>query len=138
MISQLLQLSSLTFILLPHGRFPPGEQGILPDLRWVTGILERVKRAPLVGIRVELRLDTFARLGSSVFWGGVPLEICKALENALLNFPLRHILLRLQAFKRRAGRAEFWSTAIKRAFPRLDKGGCLRFIRKSSSVYYCC
>ena len=73
LISQLLQLTSLTFIILPHGRFSPGEQGILPDLRWATAIFQRAQRAPLT-IRVELRLNTLARLGSSVCWDGIPLE----------------------------------------------------------------
>ena len=125
LLSQLFQLSSLTIIALPHGNFPFREQGILPDISRMTRILQCVTRAPLVDVRVELRLDTLVRLGCPLYFGNA-LETCKALEDALIDLPLRRILLHLHVFKRRAGRIEFFSPAIKRAFPRLEKANCLR------------
>ena len=128
LLSRLFQLSSLTIIALSHGRVPFREHGILPDMRWATTILQCVTRAPLVDVRVEFQIDTFVRLGCPLSFGD-SLETCEALEDALINLPLRQIPLHLHVLKQRAGRIEFFSPAIKRAFPRLDKANRLTITR---------
>ncbi|KAI1785959.1 quinon protein alcohol dehydrogenase-like superfamily [Ganoderma leucocontextum] len=95
------------------------------DIRRVTSILERVSRPRLCDARAEFVLDRIAGLVSSLSRDDVLLEACKSLEEALLTFHRCRIVFQESTFRRAAGRAEFWTPIIRRAFPRLDKRGFL-------------
>ena len=129
----LSDLSSLTFVIFwdeedNGGRSDPSRHGV-QDMRRVVGILERIDRTRLSNVTVWVQYDllTIAHLGSSVSNNdGASLEVCKALEDALLTFKACDVQIRRSSPEGcRAGRVEFWSPAITSAFPRLHGRGLL-------------
>ncbi|PIL33748.1 hypothetical protein GSI_04373 [Ganoderma sinense ZZ0214-1] len=94
-------------------------------LRGSAGILERVERSHMRDVRVEFNTDPISRLGSCLSHATTSLEACKVLEGALLTFPDPRILVSDVVGVQRAGRADFWSSVIGRAFPTLNERGLL-------------
>nr|VWO99150.1 Putative dna/rna non-specific endonuclease protein (EC [Ganoderma boninense] len=94
-------------------------------LRGSTGVLERVEKSHLRSVRVEFNSDPISRLGSCLSHAGTSLEACKVLEGTLLRFTNPRILVSDVVGVQRAGRADFWSSVIRRAFPTLSERGLL-------------
>ena len=121
---------------------------VMQHVRWATTILNYVQRArPPKGVQVRFSLWTFALVGCPLSYGGPALETCQALEAALLAFPPK--VSRNVQFdwgpedpenlpRRRAGRPEFWSPAIRSAFPNLNQRGLLALPRSRRKLIYPC
>ncbi|KAI1789253.1 quinon protein alcohol dehydrogenase-like superfamily [Ganoderma leucocontextum] len=131
--TSLSQLSSLTLVIPQCMSMLAEPQNldrvVSQAIRGATKILERVERAHLRDVRVVFEVTSIGRLGFCLSPAGTSWEACRALEDALLAFPLCRILLQDSPRKRRAGRKEFWAPTIRRAFPRLSERGALTFPR---------
>lgn len=138
-MSRLSQLESLT-VSIPCRRLPPeeptGDYGLTQDIRCAIRIFKHVSRKYLRDVRMEFELDPLASLGTRLYWGGAPtLEACRALQEAVLTFPLHRIILRHNPIHAgRAGRAEFWSPTIKHAFQIVAERGLLTSVHSKPFV----
>ena len=127
----LSQLWSLTLIIPYYGHFHgdhDSDKRLSRSILVAIKLLERVKRADLVEVRVEFKLHTgcLGILGTYLSSrSSATLAACQMLDGALLAFRLGRVSCRSPAGRRRAGRAEFWSTAFQRAFPKLSERGLL-------------
>lgn len=136
-ISSLSQLFSLSFILPSTtiaGEIGGDFWGYIHSAR---RIVKRVKSVHAQEVRVEFKPDPVASLGCCLSFDPRALEACGSFEEALLTFPRPHILFHEAIFARRAGRWDFWSTAIKGAFPRLSERGLLSFPDRKYGVLHC-
>ena len=140
-LSQLSQLAALTLVI-PCGRLLLGDHDvgstISQDISCATKILESVSRGRLGEVWVEFEQSHLATLGRCLFWGGALLEMCNALEDALLSFPLCGIVFHHPVASQRTGRAKFWSPTVRRAFPRLDERRLLTFTRRMPCLISLC
>ncbi len=85
------------------------------------------------GVWIQFELSTIAALGCPLSRGGLSLEACTALEDALLTFPAFYIQLCWpESDQRRAGRPAFLSSTIASAFPRLNERGLLTLPHSTS------
>lgn len=124
------QLSSLALIIPYYGDFqrdPDSNENLSHSVLTAIRLLERVKRANLVEVRVEFKLHTgsLAVLGTCLSRRSATLAVCQVLDGALLAFRLGRVSCHSPAGRRRAGRAEFWSAAFQHGFPKLSERGLL-------------
>ena len=135
LVSSLSQLSSLSFVIPSGGLSWDDDGGVLLDIHFATRIVERVNSVGVQELRVDFKPDPVASLGCRLSFGSRPLEVCAALEEALLTFPHPRVVFHDAVHARRSGRMVFWSATMRRAFPRLSERGFLSFPdRKSASL----
>ena len=122
-ITWLTGLSSLSLVVVMES---PDMDDLPGALLSATAILECVETARLKDVRVAFEVDPIASMGAPLSGASAPsLEACKQFETILLSFSNSSVVVRDPVYRRRAGRTDFWSPIIRRAFPRLDARGLL-------------
>ncbi|PIL23289.1 transporter [Ganoderma sinense ZZ0214-1] len=136
LVRPLSQLSSLGFVI-PSGGISWDDdvgEGFLRDIGFATRIIKTVNSVGAQAMRVDFNPDPVASLGCRLSSGPQSLDVCAALEEALLTFPRPRVLAHDAVYARRTGRVEFWSATIKRAFPRLSERGFISFPESHSGT----
>lgn len=136
--SRLSQVFSLT-LNIDCNFLVPSDKEISRVVRHATQILQHTNRARLTQVLVEFELSSIDSLYIFFFKNRLPLEECKAFEDALLNYrtPSHILVCANPSYSRRIGRARSWHPTVECVFPRLSELGLVTVKwGKSNSVPY--
>lgn len=144
-VGGLSRLSSLRLTIPSHRTFGWGNESDdvseveqFRNIRAATRLIKSMESVHVQDVQVDFKPGPIASIGSCLASGPLSMDLCKTFEDSLLTFPRSCIRFHDEGTSRRAGRLEFWSAAIKGAFPRLSERGLLLFPDRKSVSLDCC
>lgn len=143
-VGRLSHLSSLRLTIPSHRIGWGNEPDHVSDLeqfrniRAATSLIKSMESLHVQEVLVDFKSGPIASIGSCFADRPRSIDLCKKLEDALLTFPRSCLRFHDEGTVRRAGRLEFWSAAIKLAFPTLSERGLLIFPDCKSAAFGCC